>query len=242
MAGDLEILGGPAAGQRIPVNKAQFVIGYDSRCDIYLQDGSLSGVQAIIYVQGPRHILVNQSPMGTNVNNTSVSQIDLRDGDIISFAGGRFNFRFLYNAGLGLQGIIPKGNVTISFNLHKALNHPAQKYILIGCGLILIAAFLPFFSYHSVWGSGSIGLPFTYRLMIGLIVIVLSVLSFMEAYIFHLIVGILGCLSGIAVLFTSGDAVLASAGPGIAVFIIFAGNVLITYGGYKGFNIKYHRK
>jgi hypothetical protein len=203
-------------------------------CTLHLNYDGVSRVQAIIYRQGGGYMLVNQSSRGTAVNGQSVAQAQLQPGDIISFADGAYQFQFISSlSGRRPSGAGGGGGTLPTIDLEETWADQNKRYILIGCAIQFICMFLPFYSVAGFGYSFSSDMPMKGPVIV--LCLIMAGLVFIEAYMIHIILGVIQALFLLFLLFAGGGVFGVSAGPGIGAFGAFAGSILMVVGGYRGF-------
>lgn len=81
---DLKVVRGPQTGIEISLHEGTMTLGRDPRCDVFLNDMTVSRVHAEIEVKGDGCILRdNNSFNGVWVNDRSVETCLLKSGDLI---------------------------------------------------------------------------------------------------------------------------------------------------------------
>jgi diguanylate cyclase (GGDEF)-like protein len=90
----LVVIYGLDLGRKYDLNSAEFTIGRSSKCDIQIDQESISRNHAAIINDGKRVVLKDLgSTNGTYVNDQLISEYDVRNGDYIKI--GRTIFKFL---------------------------------------------------------------------------------------------------------------------------------------------------
>lgn len=90
----LVIKKGPVIGQRIALTEGEFTIGRDPKCDVFLNDITVSRKHAkLIYKSEGAEVKDIGSLNGTYVNNKQTDEAKLRNGDEIQI--GKFVLVFL---------------------------------------------------------------------------------------------------------------------------------------------------
>lgn len=90
----LVVIYGTDLGRKYDLNRADFTIGRSSKCDIQIDQESISRNHAVINNDGKRvQIKDLSSTNGTFVNDTPVEEYEVRNGDYIKI--GRTIFKFL---------------------------------------------------------------------------------------------------------------------------------------------------
>jgi diguanylate cyclase (GGDEF)-like protein len=93
---------GPNMGARYVLGDSEVVLGRDSKCDILLQDESVSRRHAVIRPERDGHVVLDlKSRNGTFVNDKAVQVYPLRDGDYLRIGNGIY--RYLAGDNLELQ-------------------------------------------------------------------------------------------------------------------------------------------
>ena len=95
----LVLLNGADIGKRYALTRFSTVIGRSSKTDVRIEEDAISRNHAMIINQGETYLLKDLgSTNGTFLNDRSVEQLELRDGDLIKI--GRSIFKFLTGANI----------------------------------------------------------------------------------------------------------------------------------------------
>lgn len=101
-SGCVVIIYGDDLGKRIPMDGDEMFIGRGFKCDIVIDQESISRTHAVIRKSGKRYTLQDLgSTNGTFVNDVAISSIELRDGDQIKV--GRTIFKFILGGNMEAQ-------------------------------------------------------------------------------------------------------------------------------------------
>ena len=85
---------GPQPGERFFLDRPRLVVGRDPKCDIFLNDMTVSRAHAVVeYVSGIAKVADSGSLNGTYVNGSIVESATLSDGDVLQI--GVFQMLFL---------------------------------------------------------------------------------------------------------------------------------------------------
>ena len=81
---ELTIVRGPSAGERFILDIAEVTIGRDPKCEVFLNDRTVSRRHAHLSLQGGRAVIEDLGSLnGTWVDGAIVSQSDLHNGSSI---------------------------------------------------------------------------------------------------------------------------------------------------------------
>ncbi len=90
----LVVIYGEDLGRRVPLGVDPVVIGRSSRCEVQIDQESVSRNHCRVNLQGSRYVICDMgSTNGTYVNDDLVDEIDLRDGDQVKV--GRTILKFI---------------------------------------------------------------------------------------------------------------------------------------------------
>ncbi len=88
------VIYGEDLGRRVPLGVDPVVIGRSSRCEVQIDQESVSRNHCRVNLQGSRYVICDMgSTNGTYVNDDLVDEIDLRDGDQVKV--GRTILKFI---------------------------------------------------------------------------------------------------------------------------------------------------
>ena len=119
---------GPNLGMRYPLTDRSVVLGRDVRCDICIDDPSVSRRHACFQPDGDGFAVVDlQSTNGTSVNKVTVTECKLRDGD--DLRAGNCIYRFLASGNVEAQYHEEIHRLTIT----DVLTHLSNRRHLLQC-------------------------------------------------------------------------------------------------------------
>jgi serine/threonine protein kinase len=93
MSAQIVVVSGPDKGRSFPLSQGTFQIGRSQATATKLSDHTVSRIHCEIEHDGKRAVLVNKSTNGTQVNGKTVTEHELRHGDLVRIGGTELRYQ-----------------------------------------------------------------------------------------------------------------------------------------------------